>query len=719
MAFLQDYNINTPGTPSPSGYDAAVHLSQYENGRKLYFRILGVDIPAGSSATISGTKPDGNVYSKAGTIDGEYVVVEEDVQMTAVAGRWYAKIHITNGNNTIATTNIVLNIYTDPVEQGAIPSDTQLDGIVVQCQAYAEAARSYAYGSPLTAATAAAMTDQTRVYVYTGSETGYTAGHWYYYDGSAWTDGGAYNSAAVQTDATLAIPGMAADSKAVGDAIKAEADARAADIDDVKEDLNTFAGNVEDYLYTEILDDSFVFTGIADFNLLDSTLYAGKQYIVKIKFQNITNNNLSKINAIRLYAGTSSLTAYDDLTFEVPYTQMHEGVVYSTYYTPSSTTRNTLLVAFGSNASFSTDSVEITINDMAIKFADKSVETLATESYTALSDLLNIADIEFTKGNYLKADGSLAPNNNFMVSDYISVLPNSEVQYSIHGYNSVAVLCMYTSDKTKTGDAVVSNTEQTLAGTLVIPANVAYIRVCRWATSKNADDTITIPHILDVAENFNEIEQQISDLGIGAQWQGKIWHCFGTSISNANNEGKYPPYLAALSGLQYVNFGYSGGKLTQQILSQIKNDASIANADLITVEGFVNDWSQQSPLGEITDKTADTFYGAMYEAITYILSNSNATLVFITDSTGRDYNSIDIRREAVRNGKTQNDFIQATIDMCHYMNIPVIDAGRKSCISQDTAGLYLVDQIHHTEKGGEQYANTIWAELKNIKPRIK
>lgn len=59
MAFIQDYNINTPGTPSPSGYDAAVHLSQYENGRKLYFRILGVDIPAGSSGANS------NGYIKA------------------------------------------------------------------------------------------------------------------------------------------------------------------------------------------------------------------------------------------------------------------------------------------------------------------------------------------------------------------------------------------------------------------------------------------------------------------------------------------------------------------------------------------------------------------------------------------------------------------------------------------------------------------------------
>ena len=72
------------------------------------------------------------------------------------------------------------------------------------------------YGSPLVAATAASMTDQTKVYVYTGSETGYTFGNWYYYNGSAWTSGGVYNSAAVNTDETLSVSGMAADSAKVG-----------------------------------------------------------------------------------------------------------------------------------------------------------------------------------------------------------------------------------------------------------------------------------------------------------------------------------------------------------------------------------------------------------------------------------------------------------------------------------------------------------------------
>ena len=72
-------------------------------------------------------------------------------------------------------------------------------------------------GSPLVAATVQGFADESRVYVYTGSENGMHTGHWYYYDGTSWTDGGVYNDTAVNTDTTLTTSGKAADAKAVGD----------------------------------------------------------------------------------------------------------------------------------------------------------------------------------------------------------------------------------------------------------------------------------------------------------------------------------------------------------------------------------------------------------------------------------------------------------------------------------------------------------------------
>lgn len=95
-------------------------------------------------------------------------------------------------------------------------------------------------GSPLVASTAAEMTDTDKIYVYTGSETGYTSGNWYYYNGSAWTSGGVYNSMALETDTTLQVSGAAADAKVVGD-----------EVTQLKEDLDVNTEALEGAVFTE------------------------------------------------------------------------------------------------------------------------------------------------------------------------------------------------------------------------------------------------------------------------------------------------------------------------------------------------------------------------------------------------------------------------------------------------------------------------------------
>ena len=94
-------------------------------------------------------------------------------------------------------------------------------------------------GAPLVAATVAAMTDHAKVYVYTGSETGYTAGNWYYWDGTAWASGGVYNSTALTTDKTLSVSDMAADAKVTGD-----------DITDLKNAMDEINGD-QFYTFTQ------------------------------------------------------------------------------------------------------------------------------------------------------------------------------------------------------------------------------------------------------------------------------------------------------------------------------------------------------------------------------------------------------------------------------------------------------------------------------------
>ena len=101
----------------------------------------------------------------------------------------------------------------------------------IYLKAIAEHTSKY-YGSPLAAATVADMTETDRVYVYTGTEDEYTAGNWYFYDGSSWVSGGVYNAVVVTTDPTLTESGEPADAAATGDIFR--------DITDYIEPVNMF-----------------------------------------------------------------------------------------------------------------------------------------------------------------------------------------------------------------------------------------------------------------------------------------------------------------------------------------------------------------------------------------------------------------------------------------------------------------------------------------------
>ena len=242
MAVLQDVNINVYAQPSEKRVRTFLALSQNENGRRICFRILGAPLPSNCSATFSGTKPDGTVYTTTGTVTGNFVIVQEDMQMTAVPGVWDANLDVVSGTHNIVTAIIRVMVERGTVAPGSVPSNSQLDGYVAQCKNYAEQARTEAYGSPLTVATKSEMTDKTRVYVYTGSEANMTAGNWYYWNGSAWTSGGVYNAVAVQTDKTLTVQDKAADGKATGDAL----DALKEDLKQTEDEIIETAGVIEE-----------------------------------------------------------------------------------------------------------------------------------------------------------------------------------------------------------------------------------------------------------------------------------------------------------------------------------------------------------------------------------------------------------------------------------------------------------------------------------------
>lgn len=202
------------------GNDGAVTVKNKRAGDEVPYISTNVTI-------VSGTDSAGNTryYIKwtltdvDTAVEGTGFVQADYVVDSVIVKTWILKYYIAP---SLGMTGDVPDPYIDLLDQiESLAGAASASAVSASADAATaeEAARvaSITYGSPLVAATAAAMTELNRVYVYTGSETGYTNGNWYYYDGSDWASGGVYNGAAVNTDPSLSVAGMPADAGAVGE----------------------------------------------------------------------------------------------------------------------------------------------------------------------------------------------------------------------------------------------------------------------------------------------------------------------------------------------------------------------------------------------------------------------------------------------------------------------------------------------------------------------
>jgi len=200
----QTYDINL----IPSSLVTLVRCSQYDTDlRTLVFNLYDDETlfdATGYTVRLGGTKPDKTGFLYDMTVNGSQVSLVITEQMTAVAGPTVCEITVYDSNGgRVSTVNFILQVERSALA-GTEISETEIPLLQEAIDASATViSLSETFGSPLVAQTAAEMTLTNRVYVYTGSESGYTAGNWYYYDGSAWVSGGVYQSAAVAVDSAL------------------------------------------------------------------------------------------------------------------------------------------------------------------------------------------------------------------------------------------------------------------------------------------------------------------------------------------------------------------------------------------------------------------------------------------------------------------------------------------------------------------------------------
>ena len=570
-----------------------------------------------------------------------------------------------------------------------------------------------ANGSPAPVATVAEMTDESAVYLYTGSETGYTAGNWYYYDGTAWTSGGTYGGAV--TDTTLSISGASADAKAVGDALAEKADAddvtaletaleSKADTDDVTatngrvSDLEADLSNINDVLnIAENLFDATTFeiSNTTNWAILSKTKtslsvenlrgfstgsplaplnFPSGQYVFHADFANSAINfmSLRKNNAYSkgLYDGTIFDISENDV-FEISFVAGQIG----TY---------TITDISIKNASITENAIEALENADAEQEAEINNISDDFDIYVKANSAVKTIEIEFTHETdkvINKTTGALdtAGSVAFCVSEMIPVSSNNKYLLNATMRFNNPVVAFYDVQGAylsyigaTEGESIDTNVYQFTDYEFIIPDAAAQMRIGFVPTTGSERYIYSVKKI----DGYDL-------LGVEKKWKNKKWVCVGDSLTavNSRTTKHYFDYVAEKTGIATVNMGVSGTGYGRQR----ENDKAFyqrisacpTDADVVTIFGSFNDLGAGLPIGSVDDTGTDTLAGCINTTITNLQSVIPLVNLGIVAPTPWDTTQPPATVPSAGQLNAYN-YVEMLKSICARRSIPFLDLWRES-----------------------------------------
>lgn len=188
---------------------------QYDYGQKLKFTDL--NLPSSYEVHFANDATTGIAYTQIGNTNG----VEIPNGLFQTGKPIFAFIYLHESSDDGKTVYVVKI----PVRSRAKPTTYAVPTIEEQsiiAQAIAALQDIQGGATPQTANTISEMSDRKKIYIYTGSESKYIFGNWYYYDKDTakWESGGQYASG-ILIDDTLTQRGQAASAYEAGSRISA------------------------------------------------------------------------------------------------------------------------------------------------------------------------------------------------------------------------------------------------------------------------------------------------------------------------------------------------------------------------------------------------------------------------------------------------------------------------------------------------------------------
>lgn len=430
-------------------------------------------VPDGALMMIRYYKPDGTAGfydtdesgNTAYTISGSSVTFTIAQQALAVVGNVAMQLNFySSGGEALSSFPFVVSVQPSVYNDAEFVSTDYynvligtLSNISAEVRAFQHAMEA-GYNAPLKASTVASMTNQSKVYVYTGSENGYTAGHWYYWNGSAWTDGGVYNAVAINIDDQLSLtsPNPVENNVISSDLLPVKIDMYHNTGSDIGVRKNTF---------------SFV-TGAAHSSHDDQIIMnvpAGWSFTVDVN----TSVSLSAVQIWAYYADNSQTAALVQFA----------GDSYSNAFTASKD-----IVAFGIYLDGSLPSCAVSFSVKIKGGLIDEFNSLKSETDSNLNSKVGVVNpanwlnlTAITDGE-CNANGTISASTTRFYTDYIPVTEGNKMQ----GYRTLSPIssvyrrhiCLYDEYK----NVITGGSDSSSDGKFTIPANAYF---CRMTFDKN------------------------------------------------------------------------------------------------------------------------------------------------------------------------------------------------------------------------------------------
>ena len=144
-----------------------------------------------------------------------------------------------------------------------------------------------------------------------------------------------------------------------------------------------------------------------------------------------------------------------------------------------------------------------------------------------------------------------------------------------------------------------------------------------------------------------------------------------------------------------------------------------ADADIVVVFGGTNDFGHgDAPLGSMSDRTPDTFYGALHTLYTELLEKfPESPIVVITPLHRLNEDNPRGDSNKPQNVGTLKTYVEIIREVAEYYSLPLLDLYKESGLQPNvpiTNEKYFVDGLHPNDEGHKILARKIAKFLESL-----